>query len=154
MDYYSLRLYRFYKKYSSLLLPHLFQPCSGSPFPLPRPNSYHSPIIHHLTPLHSLFAPASPPQLAQARSDHPPGRRPHRRHPPLVCASLPCCSTTRSSSRNPVTAVPNPVAPPISVLNLRPGTCHSQGLSRLIIPPSLCLPPSPIRLPSPCMNQP
>ena len=68
---------------------------------------------------------------------------------PLVCASLPFWACTRSSSREPVTTDPRPVASPFAVLDLRPGPCQPQGFSCPRVPSSLCLHLTPENLPSP-----
>ena len=78
--------------YSSLLPPHLFQPCSGYPFlPPPVPISYRPPIFHPSTPLlslslHLLLPPPSLPGVERPSTwTSPPAYRP----PPLVLTSLP-----------------------------------------------------------------
>ena len=75
-----------------LALPsHLFQPCSVSLFPPPHGLiSYFSPIFHPLTPILSLFAPASPiPFLPGRGATVHLDSTPTCRLPPLVCTSLP-----------------------------------------------------------------
>ena len=124
------------------LLPHLFQPCSGYSFPpLPGTISYRSPIFHLLTPLLSLFAPASPPPIS-------PGIRStvHLNGPPPV--GLHRLSALPSHDRRPKEFLARecdwlPLSdwPPFSVLNLRPGPCHPQGLSHMRDPLSICLTP-------------
>ena len=85
-------------------------------FPPPRPDSYRSPVLHLSMLLRSLVATVYPPPPPPKS----PGRRaniyldgaPNRRPPTLVCTYLPLRATTRSYLREPVSAVPHPVAPP------------------------------------------
>ena len=125
--------------YYSLLLTHLFQPCSGSPFLPPGPNSYISPIMYPFTPLRSLLSSASPPNLpgcgATIHMDGAPTRRP----PPLVCASLPYWSYTRISLRKPVTIFP--LSPPPYMSSICTQVPFSPMVSpfRGSLPPSACL---------------
>ena len=113
---------------SSILLIHLFTPWYGSPFPPPIPNSYCSPIFYPLTPLCSLFAPASPPQIALAQSNHPPGRRPH----PPASASRPCAYLTFCPLLDPQVP-PGPWIPAT-----RSDECRFHCLCKTPLPPSAC----------------
>ena len=138
--------FAFIKIYSSLLPHHLFQSCSGYP-PPPGHNSYHLPIFNPLTPLHSIFAPTSPPQLAQARSDHPTGRRPHPTVSTTHLGLPPFLGGHKEFLMRSCNCHPSSSFPPFSVLNLRPGSCQPQELSLPRVPSSLYLPPFPARLP-------
>ena len=146
----------FIQLYYSLLPPHLFQPCSGSPSPPPPgPNSYCSPIFHPSTPLISLFAPAYPPQLARCGATIHLGGAPTCWPPPPVCASLPCWrpqGVTRASLwlpslvRLPSLCRPRPAPRSLS----DPGVLPSEGGS---LPPSASLRCPHVCSP-PCWSQP
>ena len=116
----------------------LFQTCSGSfSLPPPRPISYFSPIFHPSKPLLSLFSPAFPPHLPRVRSDHPPGCYPR---PPASTACLhfpPSSGGPRSSLRDPVTALPRPIASPFPSLNFYQVSVSPSGSPvRGSLPPS------------------
>ena len=109
------------------LLYHLFQPCSGLSFtPPPRPISYCPPIFYPLTLLLYTLAPASPPDPISpgcgvtAHLDGYPSHWP----PPLVCTSLPCQVSQRSSSRKPMPDLPCLFPPP---------PCRPQSTTRSLL---------------------
>ena len=127
-----------------------------------------SPISLHISPVyaasHSLCTRFSPPHLAWEWSDRPHGQQPllpasisRLRFPPLMC-------NPRSSSREPMSDFPRPVAPPL----LRPqpaqsGPCRPQGypvqgyliLSSCLHHPHSQSPPLPALTddPVPCRSQ-
>ena len=102
-----------------LSLPlYLFHPCSGSLFTPPSGSiSYYSPIfirLHHFSL--SFYLLPSPPHLAWARNDRPPGRLPH---PPASTSRLRFPHMTggpRSSLHSPVISFPRLVYPPLPSL--------------------------------------
>ena len=111
-DYYSLRLCLFIKIYCSLLPTHLFQSCYGSTFPplylTPIAPPYFTLWRRFALSLHPLLLPNSTGCRVTIHLDGAPTCR----RPPLVWSSLHLWAPTRSSSREPMTAISCPISPP------------------------------------------
>ena len=127
------------KNYSSHLPPHLFWPFLDLFFPsqtwlLPLP------VFHPLTPIRSLVASSSLPQLVQELSDRPPGRISHLTD---YTACL-CLSTLLVVHTEFLTWAcdfrPSPGYPPFIALDLFPGPYRPHGFSLPRVPSYFCLP--------------
>ena len=118
--------------------------------PPPGPDPYRSSIFHPSILLHSLVAPTSIPPT------RPGIKRPSTWMYPQP-AGLHHLSALPSIARRPQVVpfaslcLPSLICPPplFAILELRPGTCQIQGFYRPRLPPPLCLPPYPARLPPP-----
>ena len=96
------------------LMPHLFQPCSGSLSPpldlSPIAPPYFTHRCHFFLSLHPLYP---TPHLARSWSDRPPGRPPHPLTSTACLKLLPMTGGPRSSLSEPVTASTHTVSPPL-----------------------------------------
>ena len=85
------------------------------PGPIPHRYQYFTRRRRLSLSLHQLL----PPHLVRARSDRPPGRRPHLPASTSCLLFSPLMGSPRSSSRKPLSDLPCPVAPPLPSLTLR-----------------------------------
>ena len=130
--YLALLTHNFLFLFLESFIPFLFPPV-----PIP----YRLPSFTRRRRLSLSLHPLLPPQLARARSDRLPGRRPRL---PVSTARLrfpPLLGIPKSSLCESVSAFPCPVAPhlPSSAFTIR--SLLAPGLSRPGVPSSLCLPP-------------